>query len=727
MAKKEVDNIRVGLLKKFGSNAIIMGADHEKAQYGRISTGSINLDLKLGGGIPIGRMTQISGAKSTAKSTLCDHIVKNAQTTKVEWIWTERKESKGRELVEEHPRKVDGLICAYLDVEGTKTIDWTRDTIGVDTDNWLYAQPSGLEECLEMAHQMQKDGVHLIVIDSIDSLEPTKEYESQMGESVQMGLKPKMIGEYCRKYTATNNMLVRRGDLPCTVILINQLREKIGAYGDPEYCLHYDTPIPLVDGRTLPIGEIVENRIEGEVWSYNFDKNIYEPKRILDWKYNGNIESKDEYYTIIANGVGSKNGVFSVTATYDHKILTDTGWKEAQDLTLHDKLCTKVERNINGTLLDFLAGTLVGDSTLVKSHKNTAYLRLQDSENEEYLKWKIGKLSALLPMEKYPSGNTWRSKSSVELLEIKNKLGNRDPLFLFRNYSDMGLAVYYMDDGSLNKGKYATISINRFKGNEEHLIKIQRAFLRVGLECTFNIRNGKFHFNKDNSNELFRRISRYIPPCMQYKLPPEFRGLYEEFELQNNPTVENKYIDIKSIRVASDRKLRRKGRYDINVGEHHNFLAGGTDSGFVVHNTPGGRAIEFYISVDLRLRRGDWIIEGTGESKEIVGQVIKFKSNKNKTYKQQQSGEFDFYFEDTPIAKAGEIDTFKEVVVAGINYGVIERAGSWFKYRGKNIAQGADNTVMYLRENPEVFKQVKDELFSIVEREANAISKGSEA
>ena len=53
---------------------------------------------------------------------------------------------------------------------------------------------------------------------------------------------------------------------------------------------------------------------------------------------------------------------------------------------------------------------------------------------------------------------------------------------------------------------------------------------------------------------------------MQYKLPPEFRGLYEEFELQNNPTVENKYIDIKSIRVASDRKLRRKGRYDINVG-----------------------------------------------------------------------------------------------------------------------------------------------------------------
>lgn len=369
MARKEVDNIRLGLLKKFGSNAVMTGADYEKAQFGRISTGSIDLDLKLGGGIPIGRLTQISGAKSTAKSTLCDHIVKNAQSTVVEWTWVERKEAKGREQVEEHKRKVDGLICAYLDVEGTKTPDWTGGTIGVDLENWLYAQPSGLEETFEMAHQMQKDGVNLIVIDSIDALEPIKEYESEMGESVQMGLKPKMIGEYCRKFTATNNKLVREGELPCTVIFINQIREKIGImYGSNEY-------------------------------------------------------------------------------------------------------------------------------------------------------------------------------------------------------------------------------------------------------------------------------------------------------------------------------------------------------------TPGGRAIEFYASVDLRLRRGDWIVEGKGQDKEIVGQVVKFKTNKNKTYKQQQSGEFDFYFQDTALVGAGQIDNFKEVIIAGINYGVIERAGSWFKFNSQNLAQGADNTVVYFREHPEVFEQVKNELFDIVARE----------
>ena len=61
-----------------------------------------------------------------------------------------------------------------------------------------------------------------------------------------------------------------------------------------------------------------------------------------------------------------------------------------------------------------------------------------------------------------------------------------------------------------------------------------------------------------------------------------------------------------------------------------------------------------------------------------------------------------------------------------MNYGVIERAGSWFKYQGENIAQGADNVVIYLREHPELFNQIKNELFAIVDREATGLTKGSE-
>lgn len=131
------------------------------------------------------------------------------------------------------------------------------------------------------------------------------------------------------------------------------------------------------------------------------------------------------------------------------------------------------------------------------------------------------------------------------------------------------------------------------------------------------------------------------------------------------------------------------------------------------------------MSLDLRLRRGDWITEGKGEEKEIVGQVVKFKSNKNKTYKQQQTGEYDFYFEDSKVCARGEIDTFKELVTASMNYGVIERAGSWYKYHGDNLAQGADNVIILLRDNEELFNQMKDELFEIMEREVEALAGGS--
>lgn len=226
-----IDSIRLKCLQKYGSNAVVKGSDMSKMNYGRISTGSIGLDMKLGGGIPLGRIIQIAGAKSSVKTTLSDHIAKSAQGKTVEWVWTERKYDKGREAVAEFAKKVTGLVVAYLDVEGTQDEEWLA-RIGVDTNKWLYMRPSGLEEALNMAHDLQLNGVHVIFIDSIDALEPTLYYETEAGDSAMMGVKQKQLGEYVRKVTATNNKLSRGGQLPCTVVFLNQLREKIGAYGD---------------------------------------------------------------------------------------------------------------------------------------------------------------------------------------------------------------------------------------------------------------------------------------------------------------------------------------------------------------------------------------------------------------------------------------------------------------------------------------------------------------
>lgn len=206
MANKELQALMNKLNKKFGENSLITGEEMQNLVVERIPTGSVALDIDLGGGIPIGRFTQISGALSSTKSSQCMHIVREAQKM--------------------------GLVCAWGDVEGTSDREYFEQ-MGVDTESLLYTRPNGLEEITQMFLDMQQSGlVHLAVWDSIEASSPIKEMDSTMDETVQMGVKQKLLAEFFRKYQAFNNKLVREGKRPFTLIGINQLREKIGAYGD---------------------------------------------------------------------------------------------------------------------------------------------------------------------------------------------------------------------------------------------------------------------------------------------------------------------------------------------------------------------------------------------------------------------------------------------------------------------------------------------------------------
>lgn len=206
MSNKELQALMTKLNKKFGDNALIIGEAIENLAITRIPTGSVALDIALGGGIPIGRFTQISGALSSTKTTQCMHIVREAQKM--------------------------GLVCAWGDVEGTSDREYFQQ-LGVDTESILYTRPNGLEEICQMILDMQQSGlVHLFVWDSIEASSPIKEMDSTMDETVQMGVKQKLLAEFFRKYQAFNNKLVREGKRPFTLVGINQLREKIGAYGD---------------------------------------------------------------------------------------------------------------------------------------------------------------------------------------------------------------------------------------------------------------------------------------------------------------------------------------------------------------------------------------------------------------------------------------------------------------------------------------------------------------
>jgi recombination protein RecA len=180
-----------------------MGADGGRVRVDFISTGAINLDAAIGvGGIPRGRITEIYGPESSGKTTLCLHVVANAQK--------------------------NGGVAAYIDAEHALDIEYSR-KLGVDVDNLLVSQPDTGEQALEIAEILVRSGaVDVVVIDSVAALVPKAEIEGEMGDS-HMGLQARLMSQALRKLTGA----IARSKT--SVIFINQLREKIGVmFGNPE-------------------------------------------------------------------------------------------------------------------------------------------------------------------------------------------------------------------------------------------------------------------------------------------------------------------------------------------------------------------------------------------------------------------------------------------------------------------------------------------------------------
>jgi hypothetical protein len=123
--------------------------------------------------------------------------------------------------------------------------------------------------------------------------------------------------------------------------------------------------------------------------------------------------------------------------------------------------------------------------------------------------------------------------------------------------------------------------------------------------------------------------------------------------------------------------------------------------------TPGGRAKDFTASLDIRLKRGDWITVGTGQNKEIIGQQVRFKIHKSKVSTPQRTGTWDAYLEEGGPVPKGHIDNFKELVMASIAFGVVDKNVGWYSYKDSFKLNGADNVVTFFRSNPDVFEEVK--------------------
>ncbi len=203
-AKRAVLDKAVGdILKRYGEGSIMLLGEAKHMETEAYPTGSLSLDIALGvGGIPRGRITEIYGPESSGKTTLCQHIIAEAQKM--------------------------GGVAAFIDMEHALDPIYAA-RVGVDIDALLVSQPDTGEQALEIVETLVRSGgVDVVVIDSVAALVPRSEIEGDMGDST-MGVQARLMSQALRKLSGAINQT------KTAVIFTNQLRQKIGVmFGNPE-------------------------------------------------------------------------------------------------------------------------------------------------------------------------------------------------------------------------------------------------------------------------------------------------------------------------------------------------------------------------------------------------------------------------------------------------------------------------------------------------------------
>ncbi len=291
---KAVDAAILAIEKQFGRGSIMKLGSKERQAVDVIPTGSIALDLALGvGGIPRGRITEIFGPESSGKTTLCQHVLAEAQKR--------------------------GGVVAFIDVEHALDPGYAR-ACGVNVDELLVSQPDTGEQALEITETLiRSGGIDCVVVDSVAALVPRAEIEGDMGDSF-MGIQARLMSQALRKLTGA----VSRSNT--ALVFTNQLREKIGVmFGNPETtpggrALKFYASVRLDIRRveTIKIGtESVGNRARVKV----VKNKVAAPFRVA------------EFDIMYGEGISTEGGLLDVGVAMD--VVTKTGaWFTAGETRL---------------------------------------------------------------------------------------------------------------------------------------------------------------------------------------------------------------------------------------------------------------------------------------------------------------------------------------------------------------------------------------------------------
>jgi recombination protein RecA len=524
-----------------------------------------------------------------------------------------------------------------------------------------------------------------------------------MGDA-HVGLQARLMSQALRKLTGT---LSRSNTI---AIFINQLREKIGVvYG----CFQYSTRVTLADGTQEKIGKIVNQRLPVDVLSYDPEAGAVVPKRVVNWFDNGRTDNFLQF-TVARGG---QNGRAQFACTPNHRIRTAGGWREARELSVGDRVMQAVPHHLSDLQWEVLLGGLMGDGALstTRSGHGARYRLAHGPRQHAYGDWKasmftnIGFSRSLRDSD----GAVFHDVSPLpELAELRRavyadgkKVFSEDYL---KRLTPLAIAIWYMDDGCFTlRAKGVQARTREGSGRSDVCVEAMepgtRNRLATYLTDTWGIRpkiisragKATFVFPKDETAKLHALIAPFVHPSMEYKLLPRYRGQFR-VEPVFAP-LRHELVPMPITGIHPKPPTRSMRRFDIEVEGSHNYLV----DGVVVHNspevTPGGRALKFYSSVRLDIRR----IESIKDGAEVIGNRTRVKVVKNKCSPPFKSAEFDIMY-GRGISREGS------VIDVAVDLGIVKKSGAWYTYEGEQLGQGRENAKQFLLENAELMVELNE-------------------
>ena len=671
--------------REFGEGSIMkMGDEAFQVQVSAIPTGALSLDLALGvGGLPRGRIVEIFGPESSGKTTLVYHVLAEAQK--------------------------QGGICAFIDAEHAMDPVYAK-RIGLDVDELLVSQPDYGEQALEIADLLIRSGtIDVVAIDSVAALTPKSELEGQMGDQT-VGLQARMMSQAMRKLAGNLN----RANTLC--VLTNQIREKVGVmFG----CFHYDARVVLADGSTEKIGKIVNQRMPVEVMSMDPETGEISPKKVVDYYNNGATYAWLQFEVAAAGG----SGVRKFACTPNHLIFTPDGEKHAEEIEEGDEVLTAVKQyDLREDQLKLMLGSILGDGSLRFASDHNAHFRVGHGiAQREYVEWKHEML-APFANKIARTGNDGVGFDTIPMNQLAwlheavyaEDGGRVVTDELIEQLDERAIAAWYCDDGSFSghytrwgHGKAVIYNTTLCDADKERLADRCEQLGMGRPTVTYR----ELLFSGERAHQFQEKIAPYVHPSMDYKLHPALRGRFEwhpdTSDAHLNGTRLKSRTALKAVPMKVLRKYRKpatprkRDRFDLQVEGNHTYLV----DHVVVHNSPetqpGGRALKFYSSQRLDIRRIETLKEGT----EAVGNRVRVKVVKNKVAAPFRQAEFDIEY-GTGISSEGCI------LDLGIEHNIVQKSGSFFSYDGERLGQGRNNSKAYLRENPDKTKEIEAKVYA---------------